>query len=73
MDKVAVLVPCYNEAQTIQKVVSDFLAVLPENSHVYVYDNNSTDETARIAAEAGAIVRRERQQGKGNVIRRRFR
>ncbi|MBQ9687256.1 MAG: glycosyltransferase [Oscillospiraceae bacterium] len=73
MDKVAVLVPCYNEAQTIQKVVSDFLAVLPENSHVYVYDNNSTDETARIAAEAGAIVRRERQQGKGNVIRRMFR
>ena len=73
MDKVAVLVPCYNEAQTIQKVVSDFLAVLPENSHVYVYDNNSTDETARIAAEAGAIVRRERQQGKGKVIRRMFR
>ena len=73
MDKVAVLLPCYNEARTIEKVVKDFLAVLPENSHVYVYDNNSADGTARIAAEAGAIVRHEYQQGKGNVIRRMFR
>ncbi len=73
MDKVAVLLPCYNEARTIEKVVKDFLAVLPENSHVYVYDNNSADDTARIAAEAGAIVRHEYRQGKGNVIRRMFR
>lgn len=73
MDTVAVLVPCYNEEETIEKVVKDFLAVIPENSHVYVYDNNSTDDTARIAREAGAIVRHEYQQGKGNVIRRMFR
>ncbi len=73
MDTVAVLIPCYNEAQTIGKVVRDYLAVIPENSRVYVYDNNSTDDTARIAREAGAIVRREYQQGKGNVIRRMFR
>ena len=73
MDKVAVLIPCYNEAKTIEKVVRDFLAVIPENSHVYVYDNNSADDTARIAREAGAIVRHEYQQGKGNVIRRMFR
>ena len=73
MDTVAVLIPCYNEARTIEKVVKDFLAVLPENSRVYVYDNNSTDETARIALEAGAVVRREYRQGKGNVIRRMFR
>ena len=73
MDKVAVLIPCYNEAQTIEKVVRDFLAVLPENSRVYVYDNNSTDGTAEIAAKAGATVRHEYRQGKGNVIRRMFR
>jgi glycosyltransferase involved in cell wall biosynthesis len=73
MDKVAVLIPCYNEAQTIEKVVKVFLAVIPENSHVYVYDNNSTDGTAAIAAAAGAVVRHEYQQGKGNVIRRMFR
>ncbi|MBR6397659.1 MAG: glycosyltransferase [Lachnospiraceae bacterium] len=73
MDTVAVLIPCYNEAKTIEKVVRDFLAVIPENSHVYVYDNNSADDTARIAREAGAIVRHEYQQGKGNVIRRMFR
>ena len=73
MDKVAVLIPCYNEAQTIEKVVRDFLAVLPENSRVYVYDNNSTDGTAEIAARAGATVRHEYRQGKGNVIRRMFR
>ena len=71
MDKIAVLIPCYNEAQTIQKVVSDFRRVLPE-AVVYVYDNNSTDDTARIAEKAGAIVRYEHQQGKGNVIRRMF-
>ena len=73
MDKVAVLVPCYNEAPTIGKVVADFLAVIPENSRVYVYDNNSTDDTAAIASRAGAVVRHEYQQGKGNVIRRMFR
>lgn len=72
MDKIAVLVPCYNEAATIEKVVKDYKRVLPEST-VYVYDNNSTDETAVIAAAAGAVVRREHQQGKGNVIRRMFR
>lgn len=70
--KVAVLLPCYNEEMTIGKVVRDFRAVLPE-ANIYVYDNNSTDRTAEVAAEAGAIVRRERMQGKGNVIRRMFR
>lgn len=73
MDKIAVLIPCYNEAQTIKKVVEDYKRVLPEDSVVYVYDNNSTDDTARLAREAGAVVRREYQQGKGNVIRRMFR
>lgn len=73
MDKIAVLIPCYNEAQTIGKVVTDFRQVLPEGGVVYVYDNNSTDDTARIAREAGAVVRREYQQGKGSVIRRMFR
>lgn len=72
MDKIAVLVPCYNEAQTIKKVVEDFKRVLPE-AVIYVYNNNSTDDTAKIAAEAGAIVRNEYKQGKGNVIRRMFR
>ena len=72
MDKVAVLIPCYNEEKTIRKVVSDFRRVLPE-AVIYVYDNNSTDKTTAIAKEAGAIVRREYQQGKGNVIRRMFR
>ena len=72
MDKIAVLIPCYNEAQTIGKVVADFRRALPEGT-VYVYDNNSTDGTARIALEAGAVVRSETQQGKGNVIRRMFR
>ena len=70
--KVAVLLPCYNEEMTIDKVVRDFRAVLPE-ADIYVYDNNSRDRTAELAAEAGAIVRRERMQGKGNVIRRMFR
>ena len=69
---VAVLVPCYNEAPTIAKVVSDFRAALPEAT-IYVYDNNSTDGTADIAAAAGAVVRRESRQGKGNVVRSMFR
>lgn len=73
MDKVAVLIPCYNESKTIAKVVTDFQAVLPEGSVIYVYDNNSTDGTAELAAAAGAVVRHEYQQGKGNVIRRMFR
>lgn len=72
LDKIAVLIPCYNEAPTIQKVVADAIAALPE-AVVYVYDNNSTDGTAEIAAKAGAIVHHEYQQGKGNVIRRMFR
>lgn len=72
MDKIAVLVPCYNEAKTIEKVVTDFKTVLPEAA-IYVYDNNSTDNTAEIAKKAGAIVRHEYIQGKGNVIRRMFR
>ena len=73
MDKVAVLIPCYNESKTIAKVVADFQAVLPADSVIYVYDNNSTDGTAELAAAAGAVVRHEYQQGKGNVIRRMFR
>ena len=72
MDKIAVLIPCYNEAATIEKVVTDMKAALPE-AVIYVYDNNSSDATAEIAARAGAIVRREPAQGKGNVIRRMFR
>ena len=73
MDKVAVLIPCYNEALTIEKVIRDFKKVLPEKSSIYVYDNNSSDGTAEIAEAAGAVVRHEYQQGKGNVIRRMFR
>lgn len=72
MDKIAVLIPCYNEEMTIYKVVSDFRRVLPE-AVVYVYDNNSKDRTAEEALRAGAVVRREYKQGKGNVIRRMFR
>ena len=72
MDKIAVLIPCYNEEQTIGKVVEDARKALPEAA-VYVYDNNSVDKTVECASLAGAIVRRERQQGKGNVIRRMFR
>lgn len=72
MDKIAVLIPCYNESKTVAKVVADFKAALPE-AVIYVYDNNSTDGTAEIAAAAGAVVRHEYQQGKGNVIRRMFR
>lgn len=71
MDNIAVLVPCFNEARTIEKVVKDFRAALPE-AVIYVYDNNSTDGTAEIARAAGAIVRHEYQQGKGNVVRRMF-
>ena len=71
-NKIAVLIPCYNEAKTIAKVVKDFKKVLPEAA-IYVYDNNSTDDTAEIADKAGAIVRHEYKQGKGNVIRRMFR
>lgn len=71
-DRIAVLIPCYNESRTIEKVVTDFRRVLPEAT-VYVYDNNSSDGTAEIAARSGAVVRRERMQGKGNVIRRMFR
>ena len=70
--KIAVLLPCYNEEPTIAKVVSDFHAALPE-AIIYVYDNNSTDGTAQAARQAGAIVRHEPMQGKGNVIRRMFR
>lgn len=72
MDKIAVLIPCYNEEKTIEKVVGDFKKQLPEAA-IYVYDNNSSDNTAKLAEKAGAIVRHEYQQGKGNVIRRMFR
>ncbi|MCD8098712.1 MAG: glycosyltransferase family 2 protein [Lachnospiraceae bacterium] len=72
MDRIAVLIPCYNEEKTVQKVVNDFREVLPEAT-IYVYDNNSSDRTAELAEAAGAIVRHEYQQGKGNVIRRMFR
>lgn len=72
MDKIAVLIPCYNESKTIEKVVADFKRNLPEAT-IYVYDNNSTDGTFEIASNAGAIVRKEYMQGKGNVIRRMFR
>lgn len=71
MDRIAVLVPCYNEAQTIEKVVTDWKTVLPD-AVIYVYDNNSTDDTASIARAAGAVVRSEPQQGKGNVVRSMF-
>ena len=71
MDDIAVLIPCYNEDKTIEKVVSDFKRVLPD-AVIYVYDNNSTDDTEKLAKKAGAIVRHEYQQGKGNVVRRMF-
>lgn len=70
--KIAVLIPCYNESKTIEKVVKDYKLALPE-SDIYVYDNNSTDGTAEIAENAGAIVKHEYRQGKGNVIRSMFR
>lgn len=71
-DKIAVLIPCYNESKTIEKVVKDYKAALPE-ADIYVYDNNSKDGTDEIARNAGAIVRYETKQGKGNVIRTMFR
>lgn len=69
--RIAVTIPCYNEAVTIAKVIADFKAALP-GAEIYVFDNNSTDNTAQIAREAGAIVRSERRQGKGHVVRRIF-
>ena len=72
MEKIAVLIPCYNEEHTIEKVVRDVREALPE-AVVYVYDNNSTDRTAELAQAAGAVLRYEHKQGKGNVIRRMFR
>lgn len=72
MDKIAVLIPCYNESKTVKKVIEDFKRELPEAT-IYVYDNNSKDGTDEIARQAGAIVRYERKQGKGNVIRSMFR
>lgn len=72
MDKIAVLIPCYNESKTIEKVVLDYKKALPEAT-IYVYDNNSSDHTDEIARKAGAEVRYERRQGKGNVIRSMFR
>ncbi len=72
MDRIAVLIPCYNEEKTIEKVVSDFRENLPD-AIIYVYDNNSSDNTAEIAKRAGAVVKHEYVQGKGNVIRRMFR
>ena len=72
MDKIAVLIPCYNEEKTIAKVVTDIRETLPEAA-VYVYDNNSSDRTVELAREAGATIRYEYKQGKGNVIRRMFR
>lgn len=72
MDKIAILIPCYNEEKTITKVVTDVRQALPEAA-VYVYNNNSVDKTVELAGQAGAIVRNEYKQGKGNVIRRMFR
>lgn len=72
MDKIAVLIPCYNEEKTIGKVVKDFKSALPD-AVIYVYNNNSTDRTCELAEAAGAVVRNEYVQGKGNVIRRMFR
>lgn len=72
MDKIAVLIPCYNEEKTIEKVISDAKKALPE-AVIYVYDNNSSDKTVELALRAGAVVRHEYKQGKGNVIRRMFR
>ena len=70
-EKIAVLIPCYNESKTIEKVIKDYKKVLPE-ADIYVYDNNSIDHTDEIAKKAGAIVRYEKRQGKGNVIRTMF-
>ena len=72
MDRIAILIPCYNEAKTIRKVIVDWKRALPD-AIIYVYDNNSSDGSDRIAKKAGAVVRYVKQQGKGNVIRRMFR
>ena len=72
MKKIAVLIPCYNESVTIEKVIRDYKKALPE-ADIYVYDNNSSDKTDEIARAAGAIVKYEYRQGKGNVIRSMFR
>ena len=72
MDKIAVLIPCYNEEKTIGKVIDDFKTALPK-AVVYVYDNNSTDKTSDVAEEHGAVVRKEYRQGKGNVVKTMFR
>ena len=72
MSEIAVLIPCYNESITIKKVIEDYKKALPEAT-IYVYDNNSTDGTDEIARAAGAVVRYEYRQGKGNVIRSMFR
>src|SRR3990172_5670108 len=69
--QIAVLIPCYNEQTTIERVVRDFSLALPQAA-IYVYDNNSTDETAATAGRAGAIVRQEKRQGKGSVLCRMF-
>ena len=69
--RIAVIIPCYNEAVTIAKVIADFRAAMP-GALVYVFDNNSSDNTAQIARDAGAIVRSEQRQGKGHVVRRMF-
>ena len=70
-ETIAILIPCYNEALTIKKVINDFQKELPE-ADIYVYDNNSTDDTYEIALKEGVIVRKEPRQGKGNVIRQMF-
>lgn len=72
MPRIAILIPCYNEEQTISKVVSDYKKNVPE-AEVFVYDNNSTDDTAKLASQSGAVVNKEHRQGKGNVIRSMFR
>ena len=72
MKKIAVMIPCYNEELTIRKVVEDFKKELPD-AYIYVYNNNSKDNTEKIAKDAGAIVIREYKQGKGNVVRSMFR
>lgn len=71
MEKIAVLIPCYNEAKTIERVVKEYKKALPK-AEIYVYDNNSVDKTGEIAREAGAIVKAEHRQGKGNVVRSMF-
>ncbi|MEG0618759.1 MAG: glycosyltransferase, partial [Bacilli bacterium] len=70
--KIAILIPCYNEELTVQKVVTDFKGCCP-NADIYVYDNNSKDKTFDLALAAGAIVSKETMQGKGNVVRSMFR